>query len=94
MLLLVWQKHNLQVTFLEINQVDNFKHTTQRLLGTSLTNDVFALVIQICRDSFGADTEFVLTAEAAREPMCILATIKQLLDMYIYALKKGQDTKS
>jgi len=39
--------------------------------GTSLTNDVFAHFMQICRDSYGADTEFVQAAEAAPEPMCI-----------------------
>ena len=36
--------------------------------------------MQICKDTFGADAEFIRAVEAAPEPMCALATNQQLTD--------------
>ena len=66
-------------------QVDNFKHATQQSVTstastTSLKNDVLAHVMKMCKDTYGADTEFIRAVEAAPEPMCVLATNQQLVD--------------
>ena len=37
--------------------------------------------MQICKDSYGTEKEFVHAVETAPEPMCILATNQQLLDL-------------
>ena len=65
-------------------QVDNFKHSTkQQFNATDLScrNDVLAHVMQMCKDSYGTEKEFFRAVEAAPEPMCVLATNQQLLDM-------------
>ena len=46
----------------------------------SLKNDVLAHAMQMCKDTFGADAEFIRAVEAAPEPMCALATNQQLTD--------------
>ena len=37
--------------------------------------------MQMCKDTFGADAEFICAVEAAPEPMCVLATNQQLTDL-------------
>ena len=48
--------------------------------GPSST-DVLAHVMQMCEDSYGSDDVFVQSVEAAPEPMCVLATKQQLVDI-------------
>jgi len=68
-------------------QVDNFKHFTKHQFNTTLSslsscqNDVLAQVMQMYKDHCGTENEFVCAVEAAPEPMCVLATNQQLLDM-------------
>ena len=67
-------------------QVDNLKYATQQSTTStssnwSSKNDVLAHVMQMCKDTFGADAEFIRAVEAAPEPMCVLATNQQLADL-------------
>lgn len=66
-------------------QVDNFKFSTKPQCNVkkdlSCQNDVLAHVMQMCKDSCGTDKEFVRAVEAAPEPMCVLSTNQQLLDL-------------
>ena len=64
-------------------QVDNFKHFAKQKFNASSSSqsDVLAHVMQMCKDSYGTDEEFVCAVEAAPEPMCVLATNQQLLDI-------------
>ena len=67
-------------------QVHNFKYAAQQSFtstssNSSLKNDVLAHVMQMCKDTIGADTEFIRAVEAAPEPMCVLATNQQLVDI-------------
>ena len=67
-------------------QVDNLKYSTQQSTTStssnwSSKNDVLAHVMQMCKDTFGADAEFIRAVEAAPEPMCVLATNQQLADL-------------
>ena len=43
--------------------------------------DVLANVMQMCKDSLGSNEIFVQSVECAPEPMCVLATNQQLVDI-------------
>ena len=66
-------------------QVKNLKCSLKN--GQSSSNeshsntDVLAQVMQMCKESSGGETAFVRSVECAPEPMCVLATDQQLVDM-------------
>ena len=65
-------------------QVDNLKYSTKpqcNAKDSSCQNDVLAHVMQMCKDSYGTENEFVRAVEAAPGPMCVLATNQQLVDL-------------
>ena len=64
-------------------QAKNLKYRLRNESQCPLTGnaDVLAHVMQMCKDTCGSDTMFVQSVEAAPEPMCILATAQQLVDM-------------
>ena len=51
------------------------------MTASSFQHDILAHVMQMCKDTKGTDAEFVRSVEAAPEPMCVLATNQQLVDM-------------
>ena len=64
-------------------QVHNLKYASKTRPCTSTnipSTDVLAHVMQICKESSGSDA-YVRSVEAAPEPMCIVSTDQQLLDM-------------
>ena len=74
-------------------QVDNLKYSTKSQCSAkdpSCQNDVLAHVMQMCKDSCGTEKEFVRAVEAAPEPLCVLATNQQLLDLERFCT--GQET--
>ena len=60
-------------------QVKNLKYSSSA--GSHAPADVLAHVMQMCKESSGSKTALVRSAEAAPEPMCVLATDQQLVDM-------------
>ena len=64
-------------------QVHNLKYASKNIPCTS-TNippaDVLAQVMQMCKQSSGSDA-YVRSVEAAPEPMCVVTTDQQLLDI-------------
>ena len=61
-------------------QVKNMKYCSSTG-HSSMQADVLAHVMQMCKDSFGSEDVFVRSVEAAPEPMCVLATEQQLVDI-------------
>ena len=63
-------------------QVKNLKYTLANHLASPNSSlpksDVLAHVMQLCKDTCGTDSAFI---QAAPEPMCVLATPQQLVDM-------------
>jgi len=70
-------------------QVKNLKYHSGNEPQCPLTGnaDVLAHVMQMCKDTFGSDTVFVQSVEAAPAPMCVLATTQQLVDIERFCTK-------
>ena len=62
-------------------QMKNLKRSQQSSSTNNGHSDVLAHVMQMCKESCGTDSVFVQSVEAAPEPMCVLATPQQLVDM-------------
>ena len=62
-------------------QVDNLKYAAKTETKSSFQHDVLAHVMQMCKTMKGTDAEFVRSIEAAPEPICILASRQQLVNM-------------
>ncbi len=67
-------------------QVHNLKYSAKshsKLPSTSSfpRADILAHVMQMCKESSSSNTAFVRSVEAAPEPMCVLATDQQLVDI-------------
>jgi len=67
-------------------QVINLKYSARKhSKGSSTASlphvDVLAHVMQMCKDSLGSDEVFVQSVDCAPEPMCVLATNQQLVDI-------------
>ena len=60
-------------------QVKNLKYSAKSHSQGSA--DVLAHVMQMCKDSSDSDTVYVQSVEGAPEPMCVLATKQQLVDI-------------
>lgn len=58
-------------------QVKNLKYNSDGPAST----DVLAHVMQMCKDSYDSEDVFVQSVEAVPEPMCVLATKQQLVDI-------------
>ena len=64
-------------------QVHNLKYASKNIPCTSANippADVLAQVMQMCKQSSGSDA-YVRSVEAAPEPMCVVTTDQQLLDI-------------
>ena len=65
-------------------QVDNLKYSSKlqcESKDTSYQNDDLVHVMQMCKDSYATEKVFIRAVEVAPEPMCVLATNQQLIDM-------------
>ena len=63
-------------------QAQNLKYSESHSdLLSKPSADILAHVMQTCKDSSESDSVFVRSVEAAPEPMCILGTNQQLMDM-------------
>ena len=75
-------------------QLYNLKHSTKlkeskHNSGCSLPlKDVLAEVMQMCKDNEGSEHKFIRSFEAASEPMCVLSTDQQLLDLERFCTKE------
>lgn len=75
-------------------QLYNLKHSTKlkeskHNSGCSLPlKDVLAEVTQMCKDNEGSEHKFIRSIEAAPEPMCVLSTDQQLLDLERFCTKE------
>ena len=58
--------------------MNNAKKTAK---STGESSDTLAEVMRLCKDSISTDDVFIHRNEAAPEPMCVLETKQQLLDM-------------
>ena len=70
-------------------QIYNAKQAGKVLEGASNSvykNDTLAQVMQICKDTSSGKSAFVRSVEAAPEPMCVLATDRQLCDLERFCL--------
>ena len=75
-------------------QLYNLKHSTKlkeskHNSGCSLPlKDVLAEVMQMCKDNEGSEHKFIRSIEAAPEPICVLSTDQQLLDLERFCTKE------
>ena len=60
-------------------QVKNLKYNSSGPRSTQ--TDVLTHVMQMCKESYRSEDVFIQSVEAAPEPMCVLATKQQLLDI-------------
>ena len=61
-------------------QVHNLKYASKSTSANIAPTDVLAQVMQLCKESSGSDA-YVRSVEAAPEPMCVVSTDQQLLDI-------------
>lgn len=71
-------RNRKQVKNLKSNQSASGNAVPKSNLSKS---DVLAHIMQICKDTCGTDSAFIQAVEAAPEPMCVLATPQQLVDI-------------
>lgn len=72
-------------------QIHNLQYSRKCSSGSgsvsSVSNDVLAEVMQICKDNEADNKKFIRSVEAAPEPMCVLCTDQQLLDLERFCTK-------
>ena len=72
-------------------QIHNLQYSRKCSSGSrslsSVSNDVLAEVMQICKDNEADNNKFIRSVEAALEPMCVLCTDQQLLDLERFCTK-------
>ena len=67
----------------DCKQVHNLKYASKTTPCTSINippTDVLVQVMQMCKESSGLDA-YVRSVEAAPEPMCVVCTDQQILDI-------------